>query len=125
MTMEVEHTWMHADLLVFKFKGIDTISAAEELAGAEVSIPMDQRAPVEEGEYYQSDLVGCEVFDPDGRRLGMVEGWQETGGTPLLVVRRADGGEILIPFANSICTRIDIAGRRVEVKLPEGLEDLN
>ena len=42
--MEVERTWMHGDQLIFKFKGVDTISDAERLAGAEVSIPIEQRA---------------------------------------------------------------------------------
>jgi len=123
--MEIERTWMHGDLLVFKFKGIDSISDAELLAGLDVSIPLDQRAPAPDGEYYQSDLVGCEVFDAHGRLLGVVEVFEETGGTPNLMARAANGREILIPFANSICTKIDVAARRIEVSLPEGLEDLN
>ena len=44
--MEVERTWMHGDHLIFKFKGVDTISDAERLAGADVSIPIEQRAAV-------------------------------------------------------------------------------
>jgi 16S rRNA processing protein RimM len=123
--MEVERTWMHGAHIIFKFRGVDTISDAELLAGADVSIPIEQRAPVPEGEYYQSDLLGCEVFDATGRRLGTVEAWQETAGTPLLEVRTPDNKEMLIPFAKSICTKIDSEQRRIEVTLPEGLEDLN
>lgn len=123
--MEVERTWLHGDQLVFKFKGVDTISAAERLAGSDVSIPMEQRAPAPPGEYYQSDLVGCEVFDPDGRCVGIVDAWQETGATPLLVVKQPSGNELLIPFAHSIFTKIDVEQRRIEVSLPEGLEGLN
>jgi 16S rRNA processing protein RimM len=123
--MEVERTWMHGQQVIFKFKGVDTISDAERLAGAEVSIPMEQRAPVPEGEYFQTDLLGCEVFDPNGRRLGTMEAWQETGSVPLLVVKRPDGKELLIPFAKSICTKIDVDQKRIDVILPEGLEDLN
>jgi 16S rRNA processing protein RimM len=123
--MEVERTWMHGSHLIFKFKGVDTISDAERLAGAEVSIPIEQRAPVPEGEYYQSDLLGCEVFDPAGRLLGIVSGWQETAGTPLLEIRTPGQKEMLIPFAKSICTKIYPEHHRIEVTLPEGLEDLN
>jgi 16S rRNA processing protein RimM len=123
--MEVERTWMHGDHLIFKFKGVDTISAAERLAGAEVSIPMDQRPTASEGEFYQSDLLGCEVFESTGHHLGTVKDWQETGATPLLVITQPDGKEFLIPFAKSICTKIDPVGRRIEVDLPEGLKDLN
>jgi 16S rRNA processing protein RimM len=123
--MEVERTWMHGDRLIFKFKGVDTIEDAERLAGAEVSIPMEQRATVPEGEYYQSDLVGCEVAEAGGRILGTVADWQETGGTPLVKVRTKDDKELLIPFAKSIFTKIDVERRRIEVDLPEGLLDLN
>ena len=116
---------MHGDQLIFKFKGVDTISDAERLAGADVSIPIDQRAEPPEGEYFQSDLVGCEVVDSAGRPLGVVSDFQETGGAPLLEVNTPDGRELLIPFAKSICTRIDVPARRIEVQLPEGLESLN
>jgi 16S rRNA processing protein RimM len=119
--MEVENTWMHGDHLIFKFQGVDTISDAEKLAGAEVSIPFEQRAALAEEEVYQSDLVGCEVFDATGRSLGVVTDFQETGGTPLLQV----GSDLLIPFAKSICTKIDLERKQIFVDLPDGLLDLN
>jgi len=122
--MEVERTWMHGDHLIFKFKGVDTISDAERLAGADVSIPMEARAQVTEGEYYQSDLLGCEVFE-GVRLLGTVAGWQETGGPVLVEVTTAQGKELLIPFAKAIFTKIDLEQRRIDVKLPDGLLDLN
>ena len=118
--MEVERTWMHGDHLIFKFQGVDTISDAEKLAGAEVSIPFEQRAALAEDEVYQSDLIGCEVLDTTGRSLGLVTDFEETGGTPLLHI-----GELLIPFANAICTKIDLENKRILVNLPEGLLDLN
>ena len=119
--MEVERTWMHGDHLIFKFQGVDTISDAEKLAGAEVSIPFEQRATLSEDEVYQSDLVGCEVFDAAGRSLGVVSDFQETGGTPLLQV----GNDLLIPFAKEICTKVDLENKRITVNLPDGLLDLN
>jgi len=118
--MEVENTWMHGDHLIFKFKGVDTISDAEKLAGAEVTVPFDQRAELAEDEVYESDLIGCEVFDATGRSLGVVTDFQETGGTPVLEV-----GDLLIPFAKSICTAIDLEHRRIVVNPPDGLLDLN
>jgi 16S rRNA processing protein RimM len=124
-SFDVENVWMHGDQVIFKFKGVDTISDAERLAGADVEIPLDQRAEIPDGEYYQSDLVGCQVVDPQGRLLGMVTGWQETGGPPLVETTTPDGKELLIPFAKAIFTRIDIERKRIEVALPEGLTTLN
>jgi 16S rRNA processing protein RimM len=119
--MEVERTWMHGDHLIFKFQGVDTISDAEKLAGAEVSIPFEQRAELPDDEVYESDLIGCEVFDAAGCSLGVVSDFEETGGAPLLHV----GDKLLIPFAKSICTKVDLENKRILVDLPDGLLDLN
>ena len=96
------------------------------------------------GQYFVSDLIGCLVFENPvafptmssspcylaeaPALLGTVRDVQfpgeETAGTPLLEVE-ISAGEILIPLAADICTKIDIAGRRIDVVLPEGLRDLN
>ncbi len=118
----VESTWFHQGILIFKFHGVDTISEAERLSGREVRIPISERTPLEPGEFFQSDLVGCEVVERrTGEHLGRVTGWQDSGGPGLLVVE----GDLLIPFARAICVDIDLAARRIAVELPEGLRDLN
>jgi 16S rRNA processing protein RimM len=123
--MEVERAWMHGDHLILKFAGVDTISDAEKLAGAEVAIPFEQRAALGDDEYYQSDLIGCEVVDANGRSLGLVTDFEETGGTPLLTVKTHIGDDLLIPFAKSICTEIDPQNKLIIVNPPDGLVDLN
>ena len=119
----VENVWRHGERVVFKFEGIDSISTAETLSGADVSIPREDRAVLPDGEYYQTDLVGCSVVTREGKQVGTVEGWQELGGPPLLVVS-ANGKEVLIPFAKSICVAIDVPGKRIVVDPPEGLIEL-
>ena len=119
---EVETTWFHQGTLIFKFRGVDTISDAELLTGAEVRVPLDQRTPLDPGEFFQDDLIGCQVVDRrTGQPLGSVSGWEDGGGAGLLVVN----GDLLIPFARTICVEIDPAARRIAVELPEGLKDLN
>jgi len=118
---EVEETWFHLRTLIFKFRGVDTITDAEKLIGAEVRVPFSERAPLETGEYYESDLIGCEVVErATGESLGRVAALQDGGGAGLLVV-----GDLLIPFSKSICVEIDPAARRITVELPVGLKDLN
>jgi 16S rRNA processing protein RimM len=119
---QVESTWFHNGTLIFKFRGVDTISDAEPLAGAEVCVPMSERALLEPGEFFQSDLMGCEVVDRrTGESLGRVSGWEDAGGAGLLVVE----GGLLIPFARAICVEIHPEAKRIAVELPEGLKDLN
>lgn len=118
---EVESTWFHDSTLIFKFRGIDTISDAERLSGSEVRVPLSERVTLDPDEYFESDIVGCEVFERrSGRSLGRVSAWLDGGGAGLLEV-----GNLLIPFAKSICVEIDPAARRIAVELPEGLEDVN
>jgi len=123
--LEVECTWTHGDRVIFKFKGVDTITDAERLAGADVLIPFDQRPPAPEGEYYESDLVDCQVIDQSGRLLGTVRSVQETGGVPLLEIRTQEGKELLIPFAKAMLIHIDLERKRIVVDLPAGLDELN
>ena len=111
--------------MIFKFRGIDSISAAEPLAGFEVFVPGEERGALPDGEYYLSDLIGYEVIDQKtGQTIGVIEDWQEHGGPPLLEVRRTNGNELLIPFAKAICVAIDSVLRRIEVDMPEGLDSL-
>jgi 16S rRNA processing protein RimM len=126
LRIEVESVWEHRGRAIFKFRGIDSIPDAERLRGKEVRIPLEERPALPQGEYYQSDLVGCEVVDrASGELVGQVKGWQECGGPALLEIAGADGKEILVPFAGSICVEIDTAARRIRVDLPEGLKDIN
>jgi 16S rRNA processing protein RimM len=119
---EVEETWFHNGVLIFKFRGVDSISDAERLSGAEVRVPLAERTPLEPDEYFESDLIGCAVVDRrTGQRLGQVTAWVDSGGPGLLEV----DGDWLIPFARSICVEIDPGAKRVAVELPEGLKDVN
>jgi len=115
---------------IFHFEGSGSISDAEKLVGLEVQIPLAERMPLPGGSYYVIDLIGCEIRERngDGAALGSVRDVQFPGegvrGAPLLVVDSARG-EWLLPLAEEICVRVDIAARVIEVRLPEGLLDLN
>jgi 16S rRNA processing protein RimM len=122
--LEVEELWPHKGLLVLKFKGIETISDAEELVGAELQLPQAQRAELEAGWTYISDLVGCTVFD-GGREVGVVADVNfGAGEAPLLEVRA--GKRICeIPYAEAYLVKVDLAAKRIEVQLPEGMLELD
>jgi 16S rRNA processing protein RimM len=118
---QVEEVWEHAGALVFKFQGVDSISDAEKLRGAEVQVPRSERVELEPGEYFHSDLIGCEVRDrASGRAIGRVTNFEEYGGPPLLEI---DAGRLLIPFVKAICVDILPNEKLIRVELPEGLED--
>ena len=142
----IRHCWLHKGQAIFHFEGLDSIGDAERLVGLEVQIPLDHRMPLPAGRYYVSDLIGCEVWERGGgtvrnecrgipllrdcalTKLGVVFDVQSVGeeapGVPLLLVETPQG-EILIPLAEEICACIDIAARRIEFVLPDGLKEIN
>ena len=129
--LQVEEHWFHKGGVVLKFAGIESISDAELLAGLELQVPIEQRAELEAGTNYVSDVVGCEVWiqDTNGQRLlGTVREVQfGAGEAPLLVVRTKVGTEqeILLPYAEEFLKSADFQQRRIEMELPEGLLELD
>ena len=130
---EVELTayWLHKGGVVLHFAEIDSISAAEALAGLVVALPRTERAQLSDDEFYIADLIGCTLVDVahmDGAvpvAVGIIEDVDRATGSAALLVVRSKTGEILIPFAKSFLRRVDLDNHRVEMALPEGLADLN
>ena len=123
--VRVEDLWPHKGLLVLKFEGIETISDAESLVGAELQLPRSERAELEPGWTYLSDLVGCRVFDGD-RELGpLVDVQFGAGEAPLLVVKGAAKLPYEIPFAEEYLLKVDLEQKQIRMRLPEGLLDVN
>src|SRR5271165_3543665 len=124
----VEDCWPHKSFLVLKFKGIETITDAEPLVGAELQLPRSERAELEPGWTYLSDLIGCTVFDGQ-REIGEIEDVQfGAGEAPLLVVRnkeQASGLPYEIPFAEAYLEKLDLEQKQIRMKLPEGLLEVN
>jgi 16S rRNA processing protein RimM len=113
----------HDGRWVVSLSGIETMDAAEALRGLDLRIPEDALRPLEAGSFYVHELVGCEVRTMAGDRVGVVDRVDLATGVPVLVVRGA--GEVLVPFADAICRRVDMVGRVIDIDPPEGLIELN
>ena len=134
----------HPEHGIFHFEGCASIDAAEKLRGLDVLLPFADRVKLPAGKYFVSDLIGCSVFENPKvetklsspacamedapRLLGTVRDvffpGEGAAGTPLLQVQTGTS-ELLVPLAEDICRRIDVAARRIDVTLPEGLRELN
>ncbi len=120
--------WRHKSGVVLHFAGIDSISAAETLAGLVVAVPRGERAPLADDEAYIGDLIGCVLVDvagPEPVVVGEIEDVDQTAGPVALLIVRGAHGEVLIPFAKSYLRKTDLDENRIEMVLPEGLTDLN
>ena len=123
--VQVEDLWPHKEWLVLKFQGIESISDAELLVGAELQVPRSERAELEPGWTYLSDLIGCAVFDGD-REVGPIEDVTfGAGEAPLLVVKSGAKLPYEIPFAEEFLVKVDLERKKIWMRLPEGLLEVN
>ena len=122
--LQIEDAWPHQDLLVLKFAGIDSISDAEPLVRTELQVPLGERAKLEAGAAYVSDLVGCMLFDR-GREIGAIRDVRFGAGEAPLLVVGSGKTELEIPYAQESLVRVDLEHKRIEMNLPEGLLEVN
>ena len=122
--LQVEELWPHKGDLVLKFAGIDSINDADALIGCELQVPRSERARLEAGWNYVSDLIGCTVFDA-GREIGKIEDVQfGTGEAPLLIVGMGSK-RYEIPYAEAYLKSLDLEHKQIHMLLPEGMLELN
>jgi len=128
-SINIENHWFHKGGVILKFSGIDSISDAEALLGLQVQIPASEAAPLEPGMIFVHDLVGCSLFDSTSRsEIGVIDDVVPSAGSaPLLIVKGIgpQPAEHMIPFAADYLGNIDIASKRIEMKLPTGLLDVD
>ena len=123
--LEVENLWPHKGLVVLKFRGVDSMNDAELLIGSELQVPRGERADLEPGWTYVSDLIGCTVVD-HAREVGRIEDVQfGAGEAPLLIVANSAGKKFDVPFAEAYLEGVNIAQQQVRMNLPEGMLELN
>lgn len=117
--LTLENHWFQSGRMVLKFAGFDSIEDGETLRNAEICVPESDAVELDEGEYFDWQLAGCRVVTVSGEEIGRVRELMRTGATEILVV---DGEkEYLVPFANAICTEVDIENGVILIDPPDGL----
>jgi 16S rRNA processing protein RimM len=123
--LQIEDLWPHKAFIVLKFRSVDSISDAELLVGSELQVPAAERAKLEPGWNFVSDLIGCAVLDCSNE-IGRIEDVQfGAGEAPLLIVANDVGGKFEVPFAEAYLEAVDIAQRQVRMNLPQGMLEIN
>lgn len=122
-TLEVATMRLHQGRPVILFAGVGSMNDAELLAGQQLRTDDVDAELLPEGEFFHRDLIGCEVVTEGGETVGRVTAVQGNAAQSRLVVA-GKRSELLIPLADAICT-VDIAARRITVRPPAGLLELN
>lgn len=118
--LKIEKFRFQKNRVLLKFDSVDSIEQAETLRNAEICVPESEAVALDDGEFFDWQLQDCAVETIDGETIGTVKEIMRTGGTEILVVEGA-GKEYLIPFAEAICTEVDVENKLIRVDLPEGL----
>lgn len=121
--VQVEKSRIQKGFVIVKFEGTDDIDAAEKLRGASVLIPLEDRDPLPEGEYYLDQLIGLEVVEGE-RLLGKVRDVLNLSGNHLLEIEKSEGKTFLAPFVKEMIKRVDLEHGCILVSLPPGLEEI-
>ncbi|MSP39711.1 MAG: 16S rRNA processing protein RimM [Deltaproteobacteria bacterium] len=120
---EIESSKPHKNQLLVKLRGIDHIDATKPVIGAILEVDSAALPELEPGQYYHYEVIGFDVVDRDGHRIGKLTATITTAAGDLYVVQGADK-EHLIPAVKEMVDRVDFEGQKIIVDLPDGLLDL-
>lgn len=105
---------------LFALRDVNDREAARQWQGAEVLLDRSRLKPLEAGEYFMDDLIGCEVEDLTGVALGKVNGVIETGANDVLEVATPHG-ETLVPMTAEVVREVNTDARRIRIDPIPGL----
>ncbi len=105
------------DAVAVKLEGIDSVEDAEPLRGLEVGVPEAERAPLGEGEFYIYDLVGLEVFEPDGKYIGRLSKVYQGAAQDVFEIETPEG-PVMVPVVEEYVKEINPGQGRVVLTVP-------
>ncbi|NMM51273.1 ribosome maturation factor RimM [Paenibacillus aquistagni] len=117
----VEHSRLHKNMYVVKFKEFNNINEVEAFKTWLIKVSVEEREPLEEGEYYYSDIIGCMVVTEDGEELGPIKEILAPGANHVWVVKMPKGKDLLLPVIDPVILDVNVKEKRVTVHLMEGL----
>lgn len=113
--LNIEDAHFHKKYVIIKFKEIQDMNAACDLKGGYLVVTRDELMPLPKDNFYIFDLIGVEVFETDGSRLGIITDIIKTGSNDVYVVETG-AKPLLIPALKQVVQEIDLDGRRMVVR---------
>ncbi len=114
----------HGDGLLLAFEEFPGLESVNPFRNVPLFVPVEDRPPLPEGEYYQHQLLGMRVVEEDGSLLGTLTEILSTGANDVYVVRSEEGGELLLPATTDVVRQVSVAEKRMVVHLLPGLLEI-
>ena len=109
---------------IIKFKGMYNINDIEKFRDFTLKVREEDLTDLEDGEFYYHEIIGLEVYEDDVL-LGRIKEILQPGANDVWVVKRKGKRDLLLPYIPPVVLGIDIEKGRVDVEIPEGLDDEN
>ena len=119
--LEIEEVKYQKNMVLIKFKGIETVEQAELLRNSYIEIDRSQAIPLEKDEYFIADLLGLDVYLDTGEKLGILDDIYNTGGSDIYVVKNELGKQFLLPYIDDVVKNIDLENGKITVHIIDGL----
>ena len=121
IALEIEGVKFFKNLVILKFKGIDTINEIEKYKHASLLVERKDAVKLQKDEYFIADMIGIKVFLETGEELGTLSDVMQTGANDVYSVQMENGREVLIPAIAQCILQVDIKEKKMKVHLLEGL----
>lgn len=121
ITLEIEGVRFLKNLVILKFKGIDNINDIERNTGKSLYVTRENAVKLGKDEYFIADLIGIDVFDEEGRRLGVLKDVIETGANDVYSIELENSQELLLPAIKQCILDVDIDNKKMKVHVLDGL----
>jgi len=118
----IEKVQYNKNMVLLKLQGIDTTQKAEEYRNFYIKIDRKDSVKLPENSYFIIDLIGCDVYDEENNLLGKLEDIYPTGSNDVYAVKNDLGKQLLLPAIKDVIKQVDIANKKIIVKLMEGLQ---
>ncbi|NEW05520.1 ribosome maturation factor RimM [Paenibacillus sp. SYP-B3998] len=117
----IQTSRLHKNMYILQFKQFSDINEVEKFKGALLKMEEKYQQPLDEGEYYYHEIVGCKVVTEEGQELGLISEILTPGANDVWVVSLAKGKQLLLPVIDEVVLNVDVANKTILIHLMEGL----
>ena len=111
------------NLVILSFKEFKDINEIEKYKSCELYVKREDAVPLEEDEYYISDVIGMDIVTEEGEQLGRLEDVMQTGANDVFVIKLTNDKELLMPVIKECVLNIDYDAAKITVRLMKGMLD--
>lgn len=121
--LTVKNARFQKRMILVTTKEVTTMNEAELLRDKNIYIKAEDLPELEEDEFYVADLVGIPVYDLEGKQIGTFKDSLSTGSNDVYIIAVPGAKDILVPALKEYFKEINLAEKRIVVKLPEWTEE--